>query len=203
MENADPQRLQGRVILHEHQEAERRARALKAEGHQEDAFQKAQDALGRIQVQGFLQDAALLQVDLAAHGQDDARAHRSDAQAAHLDEGRQDQLPDKGEGVACIRRDQAGDADRAGGGVQGVDVGHIHAFLYAERHDEQHRPQQDHQRKAQGNDPHRRLLFDELKHKISLLAAAARRGRPRHLRLGTGRAGRFVQKTDLPGHPIV
>ena len=175
MEDADPQGAQGRIILHEHQEAERRARALEAEGHQEDALEEPQDALGRVQVQRFLQDAALLQVDLAAHGQDDARAHRGDAQAAHLDEGCKDQLPYKGEGVACIRCDQSGDADRAGGGVQGVDVGHVHAFLHAERHDEQHRPQQDHQCKAQGNDPHRRLLFDELKHKISLLAVAARR----------------------------
>ena len=170
MENADPQRPQRRIILHKHEEAEGRARALKAEGHEKDALEEPQDALGRIQVQSLLQDAALLQVDPAAHGQDDARAHRSDAQTAHLDERGKDQLPDKGKGIACIGGDQAGDADRTGGSVQGVDVGHVHAFLHTERHDEQHRPQQDHQRKAQGNDTHRRLLFDELKHKISLLA---------------------------------
>ena len=122
MEDADADGLDQGPGAHKGQKAEHRSRRLKDQGRPENAADKLHDAPAGVQVHGFPHHVAAFQVHTAAHEQDDAGAHRRDAQPAHLDEQAQDGLAQRGEGVPGVHRDQAGDADGAGGGVQSVDV---------------------------------------------------------------------------------
>ena len=157
VEQADAQRPDGRVVLHKDEKAERRAGQLKDQGGQKDSLDQPDQAAAGIDVGGLADQGAALQVDALAHGDDDACAHRGDAQAAHLDQPGQDGLAQGGEGVARVDGNQTGDADGAGGGVQRVNVPHLHALLHAEGHDQQHRPQQNDGGKAQRDQSPRRL----------------------------------------------
>ena len=164
MEQADAQGLQRRIVLAEDDEVQRRAGALNDQRGEQDVLDKAHHALPGVQVGGLPDQVAALQVQLAARGQDDAGAHGGDAQAPHLDEHGQDELPQGREGVAGVHGDKAGDAHGAGGGVQRVDVGEVHALPHAEGEDQQHRAQQDHHCEAQRDQPHRGLCSEETFH---------------------------------------
>ena len=82
--------------------------------------------------------------------------HRRYPQAPHLDQGGQEELAQRGEGVPGVNGDEAGDAHGAGGGVQGVNVPDGNAVLDAAGQHQQPRTQQNDKGESQGDDPPRR-----------------------------------------------
>ena len=161
VENTDPQRLAGRIVLCKRDKAEHHARALKTKRHKQNGFDQPHHAFEAVHVERFLDQQAAFDADAAAGGEDQPDADRGDAQSADLNQPGDYGLPEKREMIRRVDRDQTGDADRAGRSEQSVDKADLRARADRDRQQEQPSAEQDHECKAQCDQPAGRLPLEK------------------------------------------
>ena len=155
-------------MLYEGDKAQHGAAQLNDERGQEYTADKPHHAASGFKIACLLHEVAPAQIHFASHEQDNAGTDGSHAQSADLDQEQQDDLPEQGEGIACVGGNQSRDAHRAGGGVQGVDIVQRCAVPEAAREHEQSRTEQNDQCKAHGNDAHGWLSLEKCDHVVSV-----------------------------------
>ena len=170
MEHAGPQGPGQGVVLGEGEKAQDGARPLKAQGHFQHPLDQPHHSLKAVHIQGLLHQGAALDAHPAAGGQNQSHAHRRDAQAADLDQSGQHRLSKHRKVVIGVHRDEARDTDGAGGGEQRVDVRHLHPRPDGDGQHQKHAANQNHRRKAQGNEPPGGLLFEKPYHSANWAA---------------------------------
>ena len=108
-----PQKAVLRDKAHGH---EHRPRPLQQEGAHEGVTHHPHHALQVVEVEGGHHHQPLRQADVPAQGQGDQGDHRHKAQAAQLDHGQDDHLPEQGPLHPGVHQGQAGDTGGGGGG---------------------------------------------------------------------------------------
>ncbi len=100
---------------------------------------------------GFHEQAALLDADFLSHDNQEEDRYRHEAQAANLDERKDDQLPEPGELGEGIKDNQARDAGCAGRGEERFGKAKRLAAAVGQGQHQKHSPQDDNHQKAQCN----------------------------------------------------
>ena len=150
MKHGDPDAPEP-VLRAEHQHAQQRAHALHHHGAGKDLAQEAEQAGQIVQVEGALQQQAVLQGDLPADQHHDAGGERDHTQPAQLDQQQNDNFPEQAPVGKGVHHGQTRHTHRGGRGKQGVQVGR---HLPGSRSDGQRQEYTAHQhrrKKAQNN----------------------------------------------------
>ena len=170
MENADPQGVQGGVILNKNKKTQDHAGGLEAQGHHQHGLDQTDHALEAVHVQGLFNQKPAPDADLPACGQNQSHADRGDAQTADLDQGCHNSLAKNSEVIRRVDGNQAGDAYGAGRSKQCVNKGDLRVRPHRDGKQKQQTAQKDDRCKSQGNQPAGRLLFQKLNHGLSFRA---------------------------------
>lgn len=85
MKDADFKSPWKRIVPGKYEKAEDGACKLKTQRHEQDGFYEPDHAFGGFHIHGFPYEQAAFDADSFSGGQDEADAHRGDAETAYLD----------------------------------------------------------------------------------------------------------------------
>lgn len=168
MKNADPKRLPKGKIAYKNDKAQRRTAKLEQKSRKKNISDKSNYSFSGTEIYRLFNDKTTFDVHFPAHGNKHSRADGSDSETAYLYEYDNNRLTEKSKGCSSIHRNETGNTNGAGGGIQGVNIGKTASALQTARQHKKRGAQQDDRGKAQRYDPSRRQLFEKSCHTVTV-----------------------------------
>src|SRR5699024_9930884 len=159
MEDTDTQCMYRRIILYKYNKTQYCAGALETQCREKHRLDQFNDTLITVDVQRLADHDSGLYADTFLDRKHESHAHRSHSQTSDLDQRRNDALPEGGEMIRCINRDQTCHTDRAGRCKQRINGSYRYAVPYRYRQEQDQSSQNNHCGETQSDQTSGRLFL--------------------------------------------